>query len=100
MPICYEIATVPANLVQKFSKEEITTSFYRTLEKKANLYPGHATQHISATKATEKIANYLQIKRGDALLRMTQLSYLQDGRPFEYVHTQYVGSRFEFVFEK
>ena len=100
VPICYEIATVPSNLVQKFSKEEITTSFYRTLEKKANLYPGHATQHISATKATEKIANYLQIKRGDALLRMTQLSYLQDGRPFEYVHTQYVGSRFEFVFEK
>ncbi len=33
VPICYEIATVPANLVQKFSKEEITTSFYRTLEK-------------------------------------------------------------------
>lgn len=31
---------------------------------------------------------------------MTQLSYLQDGRPFEYVHTQYVGSRFEFVLEK
>lgn len=34
VPICYEIATVPANLVQKFSKEEITTSFYRTLEKR------------------------------------------------------------------
>lgn len=100
VPICFEIATVPAKLVNDFSKEEVTTSFYRTLEKKAHLYPGHATQHISATKATEKIANYLQIKRGDALLRMTQLSYLQDGRPFEYVHTQYVGSRFEFVFEK
>lgn len=100
VPICFEIATVPAKLVNNFSKEEVATSFYRTLEKKAHLYPGHAIQHISATKATEKIANYLQIKRGDALLRMTQLSYLQDGRPFEYVHTQYVGSRFEFVFEK
>ncbi|WP_076460679.1 GntR family transcriptional regulator [Limosilactobacillus caccae] len=100
VPLCYEVATVPAKLVEHFSKEEVTTSFYRTLEEKANLYPGHATQHISATKATEKIANYLQIKRGDALLRMTQLSFLQDGRPFEYVHTQYVGSRFEFVFEK
>ena len=100
VPICFEIATIPAKLVDNFSKEEVTTSFYRTLEKKAKLYPGHAIQHISATKATEKIANYLQIKRGDALLRMTQLSYLQDGRTFEYVHTQYVGSRFEFVFEK
>lgn len=100
VPICYEVATVPAKLVEQFSKEEVSSSFYRTLEEKAGLYPGHAIQHISATKATEKIANYLQIKRGDALLRMTQLSYLQDGRPFEYVHTQYVGSRFEFVFEK
>ncbi|MCH3922077.1 GntR family transcriptional regulator [Limosilactobacillus sp.] len=100
VPICFEIATIPAQLIENFSKEEVTSSFYRTLEKKANLYPGHAVQMISATKATERIATYLQIKRGDALLRMSQLSYLQDGRPFEYVHTQYVGSRFEFVLEK
>ena len=100
VPICYEIATVPAALVKDFSRDEITSSFYRTLEQKAHLYPGHATQHISATKATERIATYLDVKRGYPLLRMTQLSYLQDGRPFEYVHTQYVGSRFEFVLEK
>ena len=100
VPICFEVATIPANLVKELSKEEVTTSFWETLERKAHLYPGHAVQHISATKATEKIANYLNVKRGDPLLRMTQLSYLQDGTPFEYVHTQYVGSRFEFVLEK
>ena len=100
VPICYEIATVPAALVKDFSRDEITSSFYRTLEQKAHLYPGHAIQHISATKATDRIATYLDVKRGDPLLRMTQLSSLQDGRPFEYVHTQYVGSRFEFVLEK
>lgn len=100
IPICYEVATVPAKLVENFSKTEITSSFYRTLEKKANLYPGHAVQWFSAISATEKIAEYLRIRRGDALLHLIQLSYLQDGRPFEYVHTQYVGSRFEFVLEK
>lgn len=100
VPICFEIATVPARLIENFSKEEVTDSFWQTLEKKAHLYPGHAIQHISATKATKKIATYLNVKRGDALLRMMQLSYLQDGTPFEYVHTQYVGSRFEFVLEK
>lgn len=100
IPICYEVATVPAKLVENFSKTEITSSFYRTLEKKANLYPGHAVQWASAISATEKIAEYLRIRRGDALLHLIQLSYLQDGRPFEYVHTQYVGSRFEFVLEK
>ncbi|KRL28505.1 GntR family transcriptional regulator [Limosilactobacillus frumenti DSM 13145] len=100
VPICFEIATVPARLIENFSKEEVTNSFWQTLEKKAHLFPGHAVQHISATNATERIATYLNVKRGDALLRMTQLSYLQDGTPFEYVHTQYAGSRFEFVLEK
>lgn len=100
VPICYEVATIPAQLVADFSKEEVTTSYYRTLAERSHLYPGHATQKISATNATEKIAEYLDIKRGDALLRMTQISYLQDGRPFEYVHTQYVGNRFEFILEK
>ena len=94
------MATIPAALITNFSKDEVTSSFYRTLTEKAHLYPGHATQNVSATNATEKIAEYLDIRRGDALLRMTQISYLQDGRPFEYVHTQYVGSRFEFVLEK
>ena len=100
VPICFEVATIPASLVKGLSKEEVTTSFWETLEHKAHLYPGHAVQHISATKANERIATYLNVKRGDPLLRMTQLSYLQDGTPFEYVHTQYVGSRFEFVLEK
>ena len=100
VPICFEVATIPAALITNFSKEEVASSFYRTLTEKAHLYPGHAVQNVSATNATEKIAEYLDIRRGDALLRMTQISYLQDGRPFEYVHTQYVGSRFEFVLEK
>ena len=100
IPICYEAATIPASLVEGFSKEEITTSFFKTLADKANLYPGHATQAVSAVSATERIAEYLGIHRGDALLRMNQVSYLQDGRPFEYVHSQYVGNRFEFVLEK
>ena len=100
VPICFEVATIPAALITNFSKEEVASSFYRTQTEKAHLYPGHAVQNVSATNATEKIAEYLDIRRGDALLRMTQISYLQDGRPFEYVHTQYVGSRFEFVLEK
>ena len=100
IPICYEAAAIPASLVEGFSKEEITTSFFKTLADKANLYPGHATQAVSAVSATERIAEYLGIRRGDALLRMNQVSYLQDGRPFEYVHSQYVGNRCEFVLEK
>ncbi|HEO0148317.1 TPA: GntR family transcriptional regulator, partial [Streptococcus agalactiae] len=28
-----------------------------------------------------------------------QVSYFTDGKPFEYVHGQYVGDRFEFYLE-
>ncbi|MGO3872951.1 MAG: GntR family transcriptional regulator, partial [Lacticaseibacillus paracasei] len=32
--------------------------------------------------------------------RLRQVSFLQDGTPFEYVRTQYVGERFEFYLER
>ncbi|PWF99350.1 GntR family transcriptional regulator [Levilactobacillus bambusae] len=100
VPICYEVATVPANLVEGLSKAEVTSSLYHALEEKKKLVPGKAQQTVSAMSASERIADYLHIKRGDAILRLRQLTYLQDGRPFEYVRTQYVGERFEFYLEK
>ena len=50
--------------------------------------------------ASEKIAEYLDLKRGSAILRLRQITRLGDGRPFEYVRTQYAGERFEFYLEK
>ncbi|WP_367370838.1 GntR family transcriptional regulator [Pediococcus parvulus] len=100
VPICFETATVPENLVKDFSKAEVTSSLYGTLEKKAGLVPGKATQAVSAMLASEKIAEYLSVKRGEAILRLRQVSYLQDGKPFEYVRTQYVGERFEFYLNR
>lgn len=100
VPICFETATVPENLVKDFSKAEVTSSLYGTLEKKAGLVPGKATQTVSAMLASEKIAEYLSVKRGEAILRLRQVSYLQDGKPFEYVRTQYVGERFEFYLNR
>lgn len=100
IPICFEVATVPENIVAGLEKSEVTSSLYRALEQKKNLSLGKAQQTVSAMLASERIAEYLDIKRGDAILRLRQITYLQDGRPFEYVRTQYVGDRFEFYLEK
>ena len=78
LPICFAVASIPAKLIEI----------------------GRANQTVSATLASEQIAEYLAVKRGDAILRLRQVSYLADGEPFEYVRTQYVGSRFEFYLEK
>ncbi|WP_179394883.1 GntR family transcriptional regulator [Lacticaseibacillus absianus] len=100
VPISFEVATVPYDLVKDFSKSEVTKSFYHTLEKKGGYHLGGATQTVSAQLASERIADFLEIKRGEAILRLRQTSLLQDGRPFEYVRTQYVGERFEFYLER
>lgn len=100
VPICFEVASIPEKFVDSFSKEEIISSLYKTLAEKGQRKIGSANQTISAMLASEQIAEYLQIKRGEAILRMRQISYFDDGTPFEYVRTQYVGNRFEFFLEK
>jgi len=100
VPISFEVATVPEELVREFSKPEITSSLYRTLEHKAGLTLGGAQQTVTAQVASERIAELLDIKRGDPILRLRQISFLKSGEPFEYVRTQYVGSRFEFYLER
>lgn len=99
IPICFEVATVPFHLVKNFDREQITQSLYRTLEQHG-MTMGHAEQIVSAVVASERIAAYLGIKRGAAVLRLRQVSQLKNGQPFEYVRTQYVGNRFEFYLER
>ena len=45
---------------------------------KPNLYKiGHSNQTISAVQASEQIAEYLEIKRGDAILRVRKYPILK-----------------------
>ena len=100
VPICFEVASIPYKLVADFDKEEVTSSLYKALAEKGNAVIGKSSQHISAVVSSEKIAHFLDIKRGEAILRLRQISYFEDGTPFEYVRSQYVGERFEFYLEK
>lgn len=57
------MATVPQSLVADFSKAEITSSFYKALAEKGGYEMGGAQQTVSAQLASERIAEYLDIKR-------------------------------------
>lgn len=99
-PICLETTTVPADLITDLSKEDITSSFYKALETKAGYKIGSSNQTVTATLASERVAHLLNIKRSSAILRLRQLTFLEEGKPFEYVRTQYASSRFEFYLER
>lgn len=100
LPICFEVASIPYKLVESFTKKSITESLYQTLTENDRYTIGKAEQKVTAVVAAERIAELLEIKKGDAILRVKQISYLSAGEPFEYVRSQYVGTRFEFLLER
>ena len=98
VPLVFEVASIPEKLIQSFNQEDITEHFFQTLTD--NGYEiGKSQQTIYAKNASERVANYLKVPKNHAVLALTQVSYFIDGRPFEYVHSQYVGDRFEFYLE-
>ncbi|CCI82121.1 GntR family transcriptional regulator [Lactobacillus hominis] len=100
VPICYEVATIPFKLVSKFSKDEISTSLYKTLEEKGSYKIGNVTENIGASVASENDARLLSVHKGEALVTRRQVTELSNGVPFEYVRASYVAERFEFTFAK
>lgn len=100
LPICFEVASIPHQLVKDFTKKGITESLYQTLKENSDNTIDKAEQKVTAVVASERIAELLEIKKGEPILRVKQISYLGDGQAFEYVRSQYVGSRFEFFLER
>ena len=98
LPVVYEVASIPEKFIKNFNREEITSHFFQTLQEHGYKI-GKSQQTIYARLAKEKIAHYLGIPRGHAILALTQVSYFEDGTAFEYVKSQYVGERFEFYLE-
>ncbi len=98
VPLVFEVASIPERLIKSFAREEITEHFFQTLTDNGYAI-GKSQQTIYAKSASERVANYLGIEKGHAVLALTQVSYFTDGCPFEYVHSQYVGDRFEFYLE-
>ncbi|KRN04446.1 GntR family transcriptional regulator [Holzapfeliella floricola] len=100
IPISFEVASIPENLIGDLHKSEITTSLYHAVKHKNKFELNHVEQTIGATTANEQIAKMLDIKKGDPLVLLRQITRLDDYRPFEYVRSQYVAERFEFYFER
>ncbi|MTB63879.1 UTRA domain-containing protein [Streptococcus sp. zg-86] len=98
IPVVYEVASIPERLIHNVKKSDVTNHFFKTLTENGYRI-GKSHQTIYARLANEKVAKHLQITKNQAILALRQVSYLEDGQPFEYVNSQYVGERFEFYLE-
>ena len=74
VPICYEVATIPYELVSRFSKDEISSSLYQTLEEKGGYKIGSVVENIGAAVANENEARLLSVKKGEPLVTIILLN--------------------------
>ncbi|MCK1159152.1 GntR family transcriptional regulator [Streptococcus uberis] len=96
--LVFEVASIPEKFIKDMKRDEITEHFFKTLVSHG-FEIGKSRQTIYAKTASERVASYLSVSRGHAILALTQVSYFSNGNPFEYVRSQYVGDRFEFYLE-
>ena len=71
----------------------------RMIERKNNLRIERAEQIIEADFAGEKAAEYLGLRPGDPVIRVTRIYHAADGRPVEAVYVRNHPERYRFSIE-
>ena len=95
-PMAFEASALPAVFVPE--PEAVQDSLYGYLAAR-DTAPVRALQHIRAANATAQQAELLAIPPGQALLFITRVAYLHDGRAVEITHTWCRSDYYDFVAE-
>lgn len=95
-PMVIERASLPTNILP--NPLVVETSLYEVLSA-CSFRPIRAMQKISAINLSAQDAQTLEVKKGEAGLRMEQTSYLSDGRVVEFTQSIYRGDTYNFVAE-
>jgi GntR family transcriptional regulator len=94
--MAYEVSVLPESVLPE--PESVSASLYAHLAL-SGLAPVRALQHIRAINADAKLAGLLEIAVGTAVLFITRVGYLADGRAVELTHSYCRSDYYDFVAE-
>lgn len=97
IPVLYEHMYLPSSLFKDLTIDVFDHSFYDYVEKKCNYRISYCTQKLEAMVMDDEKARFLETTKGSALLYCSSISYLDSGRPFEYVRSFYRGDQYRFI---
>ncbi len=84
-PLAFETSHLSYDEFPKVAQTARTEdSLFHSLERHYNLRPSYADEEVDATTAGGSVADYLQIPRGSAVLRIRQVLYAASGRKLLY----------------
>jgi len=100
LPFCYFIIHVPSEFAPLFNGEKLEKGAILTvLEKKSGMRAQKVRQTISATKADERVARFLQMESGDPVLQFERVHYGRNERPMEAGISYFHPGRYCYVME-
>jgi GntR family transcriptional regulator len=94
--MAYEESILPQSVVP--DPELVAASLYEHLSQSGNA-PVRALQHIRAMNATAELAKELGIPKGQAVLFITRVGYLESGKAVELTHSYCRSDYYDFVAE-
>lgn len=93
-PFSYLITHVPASIAQNYDENALATTSLFVLLERSGVRVDHATQTISATLATEEIAQALDMSVGAPLIVLERVVFDKEGRGVEHLEAFYRPDRY------
>lgn len=87
-PFKLEYTVMPVSLIPGITEDVLHKSIYKYIQENLHLTLGKANRFISADRIDAYDVKYLDCQKGDAVLSVKQVAFLEDGRAFEYSETR------------
>jgi GntR family transcriptional regulator, N-acetylglucosamine utilization regulator len=99
-PMGIQTAYVPLELAMGIEKESFEdTSLYQLLQMRYGLLPSKARETHLAVSSDAAVAELLGVPEGSPMFAAERVTFLPDGRPFEFVESHMRGDRYSIVLD-
>ena len=95
-PIVIEYTQMPIQLIPGIRQQVLETSIYHYIEQDLGLHIQSAHRSVRADMPTDREREELQIEGTLPILEVSQVAFLDDGRPFEYSVSRHRGDKSNF----
>ena len=96
-PVLFEVLYVPCDLFKELTINDLNKSFYKYIEDNTAHRISHCFQIIEAKLSNKEIEKALELDNSSPILNIIRNSFLDNGRPFEYVISSYRADQYKFV---
>ncbi|MBD3657197.1 GntR family transcriptional regulator [Marinobacter sp.] len=97
-PVCIENSYFPMDIGRRMFGLDLSGDIFPMLENLFGIPLGCADISLDAIMADDEAQQYLNLKTGEAILRVERLTHNRDGRPIDFEFLCYRGDSFKYQF--